>query len=182
MRWVVKKRDTSHTPNSQEMLKRYEAFPILIAGLILLIRPGRVGAMDSSSATAALQFWERISSGPSGPWMDGTITKDNNIQFHSSIYICLSDHTWQGHQPFHDGQPKTTKKSEKRASNCLQTYISNHTRNHKLMSTPGVTTHKRTFQQKGLKTQYTQRRMIRSLEQMLESPKDKVPIHQSQRK
>jgi hypothetical protein len=59
--WVSQKSMNSegiHTPYNQAMLNKNDAFPTNIFGLILLINPGRVGVMENSSATAALQFYK----------------------------------------------------------------------------------------------------------------------------
>jgi len=48
-----------HTPKSQEIWKRYDAFPTNMDGLMLLIKPGRVGVMENRRETAALQFYEK---------------------------------------------------------------------------------------------------------------------------
>ena len=42
------------------MLKRYLAFPTSIAGLILLMRPGRLGVTEVRRAIAALQFYGKV--------------------------------------------------------------------------------------------------------------------------
>jgi len=74
-------------------------------GLILLIKPGRVGVIDSRSATAALQFYGRRI-GLDQRW------ENFYIQFHSNTDTDRWGRTWLGRRPFHDEQSKTANESD----------------------------------------------------------------------